>query len=256
MDEKQEVVASPEATDVKESIIEQPAEEIKETTEPKVIPEADHLKTVAELDTLKKQLAASDRKVRELRENLSVRQENAQLSAQVEYLAKLTDLSAKQYAGNFEGTGNYEQQKQALDAEYATKRSAIEKVASYQAQVQESAEEIQSIFKEAGLDPNDATNTEVVSIYNEWKEAAQQGRPLEKIVAKASKIAVSKVKPDMAKLKEEIRRDVLEEMKRSGALSVDKTAPSGATSAKQDIIKRYAEGDPAVTSEMYKKAIG
>ncbi len=143
---------------------------------------------------------------------------------------KKMDILAKAQAGVLdESHGTVDQQLAKVDAEASAMKQALQAKVQYETYVAEQGEVIKGVLTEGGFDPM-SSEPEVAELNKAFWETVNQGKSLESIVAKATKVVTSKMKasqPDIEKIKEDIRRDVLEEFKKSGILKVDTGAPSG-----------------------------
>ncbi len=170
------------------------------------------------------------------------KERDAQAVAQIEHLNKKLDLLMRQQSGQFNETaGSLEQQALRIDAEYSQKKQALAEAEQYKSHVDESLETIKDILQTAGLDP-DSNAPEVLEVQGLFNDALNKGLRMDGVIAKTMKTIKAKV-PDREKLKEEIRKELLEESKKSRVLKVEKNAASGGPLRDDEFLARYSRGE-------------
>jgi len=161
-----------------------------------------------------------------------------------ELTSKKLDILAKAQAGTLdEAHGSADQQMAKAEAEVSQKKQALEAKVQYETYVTEQAEAIKGVLTEGGFDPM-SNAPEVVEVNQAFWETVNQGKPLDSVMAKATKVVTTKMKasqPDIEKIKEEVRRDVLEEFKKSGILKVDTGVSTGVSD--DDYLTQYGKGE-------------
>lgn len=203
-------------------------------------------KTTAELERLKKALAASDRKITELSQK-GTDETTKKLAAQMEYQNELQNINLQ---ANTWDEQTLAKQRQEANKKYQAEMQKINYAEAYGKYKQDMMDDFNEIVE--GVDV-----PEMQTLRNELDSAAAKGEVLEKFVRKAAKIIKESHKPvDTKKMAEDIERQVMEKMKRGGSLSVDKSGPGGASGTNRDILRRYNEGDRSVTREDVRKALG
>lgn len=217
--------------------------------------EYDALKS--ELEDVKQKRAEADRAITRLSQERPGQNVDG-LAAQLEHLDKKLDLYSQQQGGQLNETaGTFEQQKAALDANYAQKSQAIGHKQEYQIHTQQALETIRGNLQSIGLDP-DGTADEVAQLQQAFTDAANKGERMDAVVQQSFKVATDKLKTsetDRVKMKEEVRKELLEEQKGDASLKVDTGGPTAASGGAQETIRRYAEGDRSISRSDYEKAM-
>jgi len=222
--------------------------ETEESEEPETPAQPEVEKLLARIQELEADNRGKSQAITRLSKTKS--QLEAEMVAKIDYLNKKLDLLMRQQTGDFEPV-SLEQQTAAIEAEYTQKRQALQVASEYQQHAEQSFGAIKEIMEAAGLDIN-SDAPEVSEVREAWNEALNRGERLDGVVAKAARIVKQKT-PRVDKLKEQIRKEVLEEFKRSGKLKVETGAPSGQASDLRRIEKMYAEGD--LTTQQYEEAL-
>ncbi len=226
-------------------------------TAPETVSASEYNRVLQELDHVKKSQSGSDKTVAKLKGELLQAQQERD-TRQADVIGQQLDILAQAQSGTLDETkGSAAQQISQIRATAATQIQAVEAKARYEQHVNESTERIREIMTEGGIDP-DSQVPEAIEVQKAWGEAVQAGKPLNTVIDKATKVVLSKMKtavPDVNKLKEEIKREVLEEYKKSGSLKVETGSPSAGAGSRLDIINRFAEGDKSVTRKQYEEAI-
>lgn len=208
-----------------------------------------------ELEDKKRELEAAHQADTERFTRFKKEKPQDNLRADIEALNKKVELMMRHQSGG-ETADNLEQKLAQIDAEYKQKRSAVESQATYMQHVQESFESIREILAEVGLNPESQDSPEVKYLHEKWDEALKNGKSLDGVVKEASKVALKKLKtqPDEKKLKEDVKKEILEEKKKSSALKVDTASPLGGGLSDTEFYKRWGRGELDSTPENKKRA--
>lgn len=220
-----------------------------EDDQPVVIPETTEIQEVQveNVETLKSKLLEQEKRNAELErlhaddtkritEQKKERRPDSseKLAVQLERQEKLTELNFSHQQGTLDAEG-YARAKQQLDADYRQRTSAL----AYAAYASEMAGNVEDILE--GIDDPGGK-----SLKEDFQKSTTRGEPLEKFITQASKLAKAQAKGtqvDINKLKEEWKKEALEEKKKS--LKVDTSSPAGSniTSSKAELNRKYAEGE-------------
>ncbi len=207
-----------------------------------------------QLEQTRRSQAGSDRMVAKLKEEKEAAL--AELATlRDDSLDKKLGILAKAQAGTLdESQGSVDQQIARIDAEHAQKRQSLVVKSQYEQHVKESLATVKDILADAGLNP-DSDTPEVKEVQKAWSEAVEKGTRLDSVIAKATKVAMAKVKSSQPS-EEQVKQKVLEDFKKSSAVKVETGGPSAQSSSRTEILRKYSEGDKSVTRKMYEEAIG
>jgi len=195
----------------------------------------------AKLEFTLKQLASSDRKVKELSSDLKVIKENAELNAKVDYLTRTTELASNLQSGHMDNA-SYGDAAAKLKAEYDAKLRTIQAQQTAQVAAQKAYTRIEKQLMRAGLDPH-SDDPAVEKIRTKFSNAKSPD-DLEAVVDMAEALADSKLSaPDMAKLKEQAMQELKEEQKRKLS-KVDTSTPSGTGGARRITVAELEKMTP------------
>lgn len=213
------------------------------------ISKEEHNRVLAEVSEWKRKAQDSDRTVTRLaKERDEVR------GTLDDVMSRKLDLIAKAQAGRLDETkGSLDEQITSLDNTYKQTRAQLE----YGRHVEEVGQEIRDILADAGLKiDGDDMSPEVKTIRDKWAETAKTGKPLDRLIVEATKIAREKTKssvPDVEKLRAQIREEekkkLHEEIKATA--KVDVGTPSGTSATKYEVAGKYARGE--ISEAEYKK---
>ena len=196
---------------------------------------------VAENERLKRQLQSSDRKITELMRSRD-RGSDDHMAAQMEYQGRVNELLLQQQRGNID-SDSVDQQLQAAKWDYQAKVTRIQ----YNQYAREMGGTVEEMLSDAGIETSgENMPAEVGQLRDELAAAARRGDVLEPYLKKAVKIVAAKVKGsgNEDKLKEDIKRELLEERKRSPGLRVETGGATGTGSGRRLTQKELAELDP------------
>lgn len=193
----------------------------------------------AELDALKRAREEDTKRITDLKRQLKTQPppQSSRTDAQVEYQAKVDAITAQESTGTFDSTAAARAKQQAY-SDYQNKVKQIDFVTAYHNYSSDVEENVMSAI-------GDINSPEVKEVIAGMQAAIKQKQNLDAFVWKSLELVKGNIKTvDEKKLREELRRELHEELKKNPALKSDTSSSMGRSGARRITTEELAKMTP------------
>jgi len=237
MDSEKEQVATPETMEAQ--TVEN--QETQQDNKQEVISKEEYAKLQKELDNEKSRNKGLDKKVQEL---LSLPKSNVpdELMQKLAYLDQKIELLAENKGGYGESS-DLEGKLKALKAEETKTIQELQRKQAIDQAYNRVKSEIEEELTDAGIGLDSAEAVDILSKFNSARAKGDDPTPLVKEAKKAGREKLKSAIPDINKLKEQWKAELLEEQKKSTSMKVDTGSPIPSAGSTVDIRAKYSRGE-------------